>query len=355
MTLIVEQPLYQKDIDKVVDAISWTAFTNHSFLMIGASGMLGSFMIDVLMRANQKFSLNMDIYAMGRNEERLQKRFAPYLTDAKFHLQIGDITEPLPENLKVDYLIHGASNTHPKAYATDPIGTIMTNLVGTEVVLKHAVATKAQRVLFLSTVEVYGENRGDVELFTEEYCGYIDCNTLRAGYPEGKRVSEALCQAYIAKHGIDVVIPRLSRAFGPTMLLSDTKASSQFILNAVRGENIVLKSAGTQHFSYIYVGDAVAALLYLLQQGENGEAYNVAGGVAFDLRLKELATDLATIGAAKVVFELPDEIEQQGFSKASKALLDITKIKTLGWQPLFEKEEALHHTVEIVKDEYSNV
>lgn len=355
MTLLVEQPLYQKDVERVVDAISWESFAERSFLIIGASGMIGSFMVDVLMQANQKFLLNMDVYAMGRNKERLVHRFSPYVSEKNFYLQIGDITEPLPETLVVDYLIHGASNTHPKAYATDPIGTIMTNLVGTEVVLKHAVATKAKRVLFLSTVEVYGENRGDVELFAEDYCGYIDCNTLRAGYPEGKRVSEALCQAYIAKYGIDIVIPRLSRAFGPTMLLSDTKASSQFILNAVRGEDIVLKSEGTQHFSYIYVGDAVASLLYLLQHGENGEAYNVAGGASFDLYLKELATDLAAIGGAKVVFELPDEIEQKGFSKASKALLDITKIEALGWRALFDKEESLSHTVEIVKDEYLNV
>ncbi|MEQ7214443.1 NAD-dependent epimerase/dehydratase family protein [Enterococcus asini] len=355
MTLIVEQPLYQMDIEKVVATVSWDSFYQQSFLIIGASGMIGSFMVDVLMKANQKFSLDMKVYAMGRNQERLMQRFAPYLSEANFHIQIGDITKPLPESLQVDYLIHGASNTHPKAYATDPIGTIMTNLMGTEVVLKHAVTTNAKRVLFLSTVEVYGENRGDVELFSEDYCGYIDCNTLRAGYPEGKRVSESLCQAYIAKYGIDVVIPRLSRAFGPTMLLSDTKASSQFILNAVRGEDIVLKSAGTQHFSYIYVGDAVTSLLYLLQHGENGEAYNVAGGAPFDLRLKELAADLATIGGAKVVFELPDEIEQKGFSKASKALLDIAKLENLGWQPLFDKEEALRHTVEIVKDEYLNV
>ena len=79
-------------------------------------------------------------------------------------------------------------------------------------------------MLFLSTVEIYGENRGDLDKFTEDYCGYIDCNTLRAGYPEGKRASESLCQAYIQKYGIDVVIPRISRTFGPTMLLSDSKA-----------------------------------------------------------------------------------------------------------------------------------
>ncbi|EGF47112.1 Eps4I, partial [Lacticaseibacillus rhamnosus MTCC 5462] len=79
---------------------------------------------------------------------------------------------------------------------------------------------------------------------------YLDSNTLRAGYPESKRVSEALCQAYIAKYHLNIVIPRLSRVFGPSMKLNDSKASSQFILKAVNKENIILKSQGSQYYSY---------------------------------------------------------------------------------------------------------
>ena len=79
-----------------------------------------------------------------------------------------------------------------KSYASDPIGTIMTNIAGTQHILDYAVKANSEKVLFLSTVEIYGENRGDLDKFTEDYCGYIDCNTLRAGYPEGKRASESL-------------------------------------------------------------------------------------------------------------------------------------------------------------------
>lgn len=348
---LINNPLYKDDLLKVVEHTpDLKSLDGQSLLMIGASGMIGSFLVDTLMLANQYLGVNIKVYAMGRNRQRLEERFSPYISDQNFEIIEGDVTDPLPFSIKADYIIHGASNTHPKAYATDPIGTIMTNLAGTEQVLKHAVATEPKRVLFLSTVEIYGENRGDVEKFSEDYCGYIDCNTLRAGYPEGKRVSESLCQAYIAKHQLDIVIPRLCRTFGPTMLLSDSKASSQFILNAVHEEDIVLKSEGNQYFSYIYVGDAVSAMLHLLIHGQNGEAYNISND-SFDLHLKELAQKLAEISGKQVIFELPDAIEQQGFSKANTAILNNEKIKDTGWFPIFSLEESLKHTVQLVKDE----
>lgn len=344
-------PLYINDLQKVIDHVDDIKDLNgKSLLMIGASGMVGSFLVDTIMFANDYLGIDIKVYAMGRNRKKLEERFEKYQSNDCFEIVEGDVTEPLDPSIKADYIIHGASNTHPRAYATDPIGTIMTNLAGTEQVLKHAVATNATRTLFLSTVEIYGENRGDVDKFKEDYCGYIDCNTLRAGYPEGKRVSESLCQAYIAKHDLDIVIPRLCRTFGPTMLLSDSKASSQFILNAAREEDIVLKSEGKQYFSYIYVGDAVSAILHLMIHGKNGEAYNVSEE-AFDLQLRDLAGKLAEINNKKVIFELPDETEKKGFSKASTAILDNQKLKETGWDSIFTLEESLAHTVKLVKDE----
>ncbi|MDT2633455.1 NAD-dependent epimerase/dehydratase family protein [Enterococcus dongliensis] len=343
--------MYRAELDKINQANNnWKKIDHHSFLIIGATGMIGSYMIDVLMRRNEKNQSNIHIYAMGRSIDRLKKRFSMYEESTFFHMVEADVTQPFMLDKEVDYIFHGASNTHPRAYATDPIGTIMTNLMGTQQVLEFAVKKKAQRVAFLSTVEIYGENRGDVEKFTEDYCGYIDCNTLRAGYPEGKRAGESLCQAYIAKHDLDIIIPRVCRTFGPTMLLNDSKASSQFILNAVNNEDIVLKSEGNQYFSYAYVGDVVYALLYLLGNGENGEAYNIAVP-EFDLHLKDLAHGLAALNQKEVIFDLPDEEERRGFSTASQAILASDKIDSIGWRPLFGLNEALKNTVELIRNE----
>ena len=349
--LLIQNDLYLSELAKINNAKNnWSKIDGHSFLIIGATGMIGSYMIDVLMQRNISKNSNIQIFAMSRSRVNLESRFSDYLSSPYFHLVIGDIQDPILLENRLDYVIHGASNTHPRAYSTDPIGTIMTSIKGTENVLKFAVKNRKARVIFLSTVEIYGENRGDVEKFDESYCGYINCNTLRSGYPEGKRASESLCQAYIEKFGIDIIIPRLCRTFGPTMLLNDSKASSQFILNSVRDEDIILKSKGEQYFSYAYVGDVVYSLLFLLSKGQSGEAYNVAIE-EFDLYLKDLAKYVANQSNRQVIFDLPDAEEEKGYSKASKALLDSSKLNQIGWKHLFNLDEALNHTIEIIKDE----
>jgi nucleoside-diphosphate-sugar epimerase len=146
---------------------------------------------------------------------------------------------------------------------------------------------------------------------------------------------------------MDIVIPRLTRSYGPTMLMSDTKAISQFIRKAIAGEDIVLKSEGTQYYSYTYMADAVCGLLYVLLLGEKGEAYNIADD-ASDIMLKDLARIIANTVGRKVVFEIPDAVESSGYSKATKARLDSTKLQSIGWTALFNIEEGIERTIKIL-------
>lgn len=342
--------MYQDDIKKIAEYnLPWGKMKDSSILISGATGLVGSFFVDVLMYRNKWFDMNCQIYAMGRNEQRAQNRFAYCLDNPLFSFLSHDINLPLTgEWDNIDYVLHLASNTHPKAYSTDPIGTITTNIIGVKNMLDFSVQCHAKRFAFTSSNEIYGENRGDKEFFDETYCGYIDCNTMRAGYPESKRCGEALCQAYRHQKGLDIVIPRLTRSYGPTMLFSDTKAISQFIKKTVQGENIVLKSEGNQYYSYTYVADAVSGLLTVLLKGESGEAYNIADA-ASDIRLKDLANILANISGQKVVYEIPDSVEKAGYSKATKARLDGSKIKELGWRPLYDIKTGLEKTINILK------
>ena len=210
--------------------------------------------------------------------------------------------------------------------------------------LDYAVAHGTKRFCFLSSVEVYGENRGDVERFKEDYLGYLNCNTLRAGYPESKRVGETLCNAYGQTHQLDFVIPRLSRIYGPTMLLSDSKAIAQFIKKAAAGEDIILKSAGTQLYSYTFAPDAAMAVLTVLLNGKSGEAYNISD-LESEVTLRQITEWLAEDNGVKVTFEVPDVTEQAGYSTATRALLDTEKITALGWRPQVHMREGLRETV----------
>ena len=220
----------------------------------------------------------------------------------------------------MDVIIPLASNTHPLAYSQFPIETIEINVKGAEHALEKALIDGAT-VLYPSTVEVYGNARGE---------------------------DEALCQSYITEEGVKVKLVRLSRVFGPTMLMSDSKASSQFIIKALKGEDIVLKSKGEQLFSYTYVADAVSAMLHVLIHGEDGVPYNIANKDC-DVRLKDFARLCAEWAKKDVVFDLPSETEQKGFSIAMRAILDNQRLLAIGWQPGYDMKTAISRTLDILK------
>ncbi|GFI46435.1 dTDP-glucose 4,6-dehydratase [Lachnospiraceae bacterium] len=349
---IYESGIYQESIWKAADSdLPWNQLYKKSILVAGATGLIGRCLVDVLMKKNLREGLNCHIYALSRSIEAARKVFPPdYFTQKDFTVVEHNVQNPLePGNIaEIDYVIHLASNTHPIAYATEPIDTIITNIYGAKNLLDFCVHYHAKRFVFLSSVEVYGENRGDVEKFNEEYAGYLNANTLRAGYPESKRCGEALCQAYIAETGLDIVIPRLPRIYGPTMGESDSKAIAQFIKRAVAKEDIILKSKGSQYYSFLYVIDAVLGMLYILFNGKSGEAYNLADE-GHDTTLKELAEKLAVISGTKVVFDVADKTESAGYSTATKACLDSGKIKKTGWKASYSLEKGLRETVEILQ------
>jgi len=352
---LLDSELYQQDLAKVSGLeLPWEKLQGASVMISGATGMIGSTLIDVLMKKNRERGLCCSVIALGRNKDKAAGRFSEYTDAGLFCFVQCDIDDKdslkaaLGDIQRVDYVFHAASNTHPVAYANDPIGTVVTNIIGLNNLLEFASGHECRRFLFASSNEIYGQNRGDAELFDESYCGYIDCNTMRAGYPESKRAGEALCQAYIAQKGLDVVIPRFTRSFGPTLLRTDTKALSQFLHKGAAGEDIILKSAGTQYFSYTYVCDAVSGLLTCLMKGECGEAYNISD-VSCDVTLRDLAEMIADYTGRKVVFEIPDAVERAGYSTATKARLDSTKLQKLGWRAQFDMKTALAHTIEILR------
>lgn len=347
--MYLKSGIYDQDIKNIIDLdLPWNKLQNHSLLLTGASGLIGTMLVDVLMAKNEKEQLNCKIYAVGRNEKKAKKRFVDYWENPCFCFVAMDVNKSIQFEENIDYIIHAASNTHPKLYASDPVGSLMTNLEGTYNLLEYGRTHNLKRMLFLSSVEIYGQALHSNDVFDEKYCGYIDCNGVRACYPEGKRAGEALCNAYISKYGLDIVIPRLSRVYGPTMRLDDSKAMSQFLMNGVRGEDIVLKSRGLQKFSYCYVGDVVQGLLYCLLRGKCGEAYNVSD-VKTDMLLKDITQYIASLNGHEVVFNLPDADEQKGFSKVTVGVMDSTKLQSLGWWPFDDLKSGIKKTIGILR------
>ncbi len=342
-----QHPLYQEDLQYILKTDGFEQLHGKRFLITGATGLLGTCLIDALMLANQQ-GAEIDTYAVGRSKEKATPRLGEYYDDTHFHFLEQDVRRPFPTLLQVDYIIPLASNTHPLAYAQYPIETIDINVLGASNALQMAVEQGAT-VLYPSSVEVYGNARGN-DQFTEDYTGQLNLSTARACYTESKRLSEALCQSYIAERGVNVKIARLSRIFGPTMLMSDSKASSQFLLKALNDEDIVLKSKGEQLYSYTYAADAVSALLYILLHGTTGTPYNVACE-ACNVQLKAFAKYCAEWAQKEVVFDLPSETEQKGYSVATRALLDTKRLQALGWAPHYAMQDAVNRTLSILRHE----
>ena len=334
-------PFYQEDLERVLSIKGIDSFMGKRVLITGATGLIGVHLTDALMRLG-----NVKVFVVGRNMEKARKRLGEYYGHPDFSFIEQDVTAPFAEGIEVDYILPLASNTHPLAYSQFPVETILTNVKGAENALNLAKRSGAV-VLYPSTVEVYGDSSGQ-EAFTEDDTGQLNLSTSRSCYSESKRVCEAMCQSFLSEYGVASKIVRLPRVFGPTMLEADSKASSQFIKKAILGEDIVLKSKGDQCFSYIYVSDAVAAMLFVLINGIDGEAYNVSNDDC-NIRLRDFAEMCAGFNGKKVTFELPSDLEMRGYSVAKNAILDSRKLNALGFFPKYNMVEALNRTIAVFK------
>ena len=314
-------------------------------LITGASGLVGSALADVLLQANRELGLGCEVVLAGRSEGRLRSRFA-FWGDTAWRFAAHDNNKPVDYGFKADYIFHCASNAHPKAYAEQPVETLVGNVKGTDSILSYARDCGSKRVVYVSSSEVYGSRDGMTPYVEDEQYS-IDPLSSRSCYPASKRACETLCASYFFEYGVESVIARPGHVWGATCTASDSRAHAQFAREAASGRDVVMKSPGSQLRSYVYSTDCAGALLAICLNGKAGEAYNV-GVPGFTCTIRELAEAIADAGGVKIVRDYPTEQEAAGYNPMTCSALDCGKLASLGFEAHYGLTRAARETVKML-------
>lgn len=289
----------------------------------------------------------MSIYAAARSTEKLLSRFPDGWRNGLTVVSY-DATKPPELSFSADYIIHGASNASPDKYISEPVDTMLANIAGVSNLLSYARNCHLRKLIYISSSEVYGKLSLGRPLTETDY-GITDILSPRASYPVGKQAAEALCMAYANQYDMDVSIVRPGHIYGPTASAKDSRVSSLFAMQAARGEDIVMKSAGTQIRSYCHCLDCASAILTVLLYGKSKEAYNISNRNSV-ITIRQMAEIIARNAGVKLMLDIPTHGEQAAFNPMDNSSLNSEKLYALGWQGVFGAERGFVDTISAIRE-----
>ncbi len=331
MTTAAAAPVVAADLAEIVARdLPWDVLAGATVLVTGASGMLPSYAARTLLALNDRHDAGITVLGLVRNETKARARLGDVVDRPDFRLLVQDVSLPLPLDGPLDYVIHGASAARPALHSADPVGTIRANILGSVNLLDLCVAKRSRGFVLMSSAEVYGHQPAGTALIDEAGYGGFDILSPRACYSEGKRAAETLCAVYQAQHGLTARIARFGHIYGPGMALDDGRVQADFAADVVRGNDIVLNSAGTAVRTYTYVADAIAGMFYAVLRGDE-TAYNVAdpAGLVSIRELARLFTQVRPERGLRLVFT--NSADERAYSPAPAQGLSSTRLARLGW------------------------
>tara|TARA_B100001115_G_scaffold174635_1_gene159806 strand:+ start:8433 stop:9365 length:933 start_codon:yes stop_codon:yes gene_type:complete len=298
-------------------------------LITGGAGFLGSHLCERLLERGQEV-ICMDNFFTGR-----RRNVAHLLDNPNFELIRHDVVDPF--KVEVDRIYNLACPASPVHYQYNPIKTVKTSVMGAINCLGLAKRVGA-RILQASTSEVYGDP--EVHPQPEEYRGNVNPIGLRACYDEGKRCAETLFFDYHRENQVDIRVVRIFNTYGPRMLENDGRVVSNFIVQALKGEDITIYGNGSQTRSFCYVDDLLDAMMGVMDQGETVGPVNIGNPVEFSIReLAEKVLEKTNSSSKLVEKPLPSDDPTQ--RKPDISLAE----KVLEWSPKVQLEEGLDRTI----------
>ena len=308
-------------------------------LVTGGAGFLGSHLCERLLDDGHEV-ICLDNYFTGR-----MANVAHLRDNRRFELIRHDVTEPVL--LEVDRIFNLACPASPIHYQFNPVKTIKTSVMGAINMLGMAKRVKA-RILQASTSEVYGDPA--VHPQTEDYWGNVNPIGIRSCYDEGKRVAETLFMDYHRQNNVDIRIVRIFNTYGPRMLPNDGRVVSNFIVQALKGEDLTIYGDGSQTRSFCYVDDLIEGFVRMMNQDKIIGPVNI--GNPGEFTMLELAKEVLELtgSKSKIVYRpLPGDDP-----KMRRPNIDLAK-NALGWEPTIPLRQGLEKTIvyfeELLKSE----
>ena len=305
------------------------------YLITGGAGFIGSNLVSRIINEATKIIV-VDNLITGSNENI--KKFDKY---ENFVFHSHDIQNHFDPQENIDFVIHLASCASPVAYSNHPINTLKSGSIGTINAL--GIARKyGSKFLLSSTSEVYGDPK--VTPQPESYWGNVNPVGPRSMYDESKRFAEAATQAYISEYSLNAKIIRIFNTYGPSMKLNDGRVVTNFIVQALKNQDITIYGDGSQTRSFCYVDDTVAGLLLALNY-DKPEIFNI--GNDNEITIKEFAEFIIEVTNSKsnlVYKNLPQDDPLQRKPDLTKSS------KILGYEPLVSLEEGILKTINWVKE-----
>lgn len=314
-----------------------------TFLVTGATGLIGSSLIRCLLALDEQIK----IYAPVRNLKKAEALFDEWQKEYIQFVECDLVEYDYGLLEKIDYIVHCAAPTSSKFFVEHPVETSEIIVDGTKKMLQLARQKQVKGMVYLSSLEVYGELHDDSCPIKEDFQGYLDPMSVRSSYPMAKRATENLCCLYSSEYEVPVKIARLTQTTGAGIAKDDSRIIAQFARLAAQGRDIVLHTTGESARPYCYVTDSVSALLYVLLKGTSGECYNVANESTY-ISARDMAEYIHEHinPNSQVRIELADNM---GYAPPTKLRLDTKKLKDLGWQPRYGLKEIYERLIKYLK------
>jgi len=337
--------ILQEDVNTFADNFPLKdELRNSTFLITGATGLLGSTMVHCLL------ALDCDIKIIAPVRDILKAK--KLLPDSN-HIILKEydiVNSGSTEFNDVDFVIHGAAPTASKFFIEHPVETSNAIYLGGNNLLNFCKSLNIRSAVFLSSLEVYGNLISDT-LIPEDKQGELDTLSVRSSYPLAKQVVENLCIGYCCEYNVPIKIVRLTQVIGAGIAKTDNRVFAQYVKLASYGEDIILHTTGESARPYLYTIDAISAILFVLLKGENGAAYNAANEHTY-ISARKLADIVKSTLECKIDIkvELNDTL---GYAPASKLPLSSRKLNDLGWKASYSLEDMIQRTSNYIKLGYN--